>query len=136
MKTKIVEATNGKNFGKFLLAQHDEAEWSRRSEVNVFDGKKLPLLHSIGTNPRVHLDPRSSNAQLRRTVERESAMRALRVSHRLSLPSSPSPRASRAPRRGADPLRPSARALRGSPSGSSARDTSCRRSDPEDPIAR
>jgi hypothetical protein len=33
MKTKLVETTNGsRNWGKFLLARFDAAEWTARSE--------------------------------------------------------------------------------------------------------
>lgn len=39
MRTKIVEATNGpQNWGKFMLAEFEEAEWEYRSQV---DGGRL-----------------------------------------------------------------------------------------------
>jgi hypothetical protein len=34
MKTVFVEATNGPNWGKFMLAQFDAEEWARRSAVD------------------------------------------------------------------------------------------------------
>jgi len=38
MKTRVVELTDGFNWGKFLVAKFDEAEWSVRSAV---DGQRL-----------------------------------------------------------------------------------------------
>jgi hypothetical protein len=43
MHTKIIEATNGFNWGKFLLARFDEQEWGYHSAV-----AGTPLLHEIG----------------------------------------------------------------------------------------
>lgn len=49
MKTKIIECTNGpRNWGKFLIGQFDEVEWSRRS---VISGMKMPLLREVGWSP-------------------------------------------------------------------------------------
>jgi hypothetical protein len=45
MQTKIIEATNRINWGKFLLGRFD-SEWERQSEV---DGR--PLLRSLGWSP-------------------------------------------------------------------------------------
>lgn len=43
MKTRFVEATNGSNWGKFMVAQFDDEEWCRRSEV-----EEVRLLEAIG----------------------------------------------------------------------------------------
>lgn len=43
MKTKLIEATNGQNFGKFMLGVFDEADWAYESRV-LGHG----LLRSIG----------------------------------------------------------------------------------------
>lgn len=53
MRTVIVEATNGPmNWGKFLVARMDEAEWSRVSAVS---GSPRPLLSDIGFGPDLPL---------------------------------------------------------------------------------
>lgn len=59
MLTKIVELTNGFNWGKFMLARFDGEEWRRRSEVDVAPvpigrglGFGVPLLQQVGWNHR------------------------------------------------------------------------------------
>jgi hypothetical protein len=47
METKIVEATNGNNWGKFLVGRMTD-EWNRRS---VISGSHMPLLREIGWGP-------------------------------------------------------------------------------------
>lgn len=44
MKTKIIEASNGFNWGKFLVGQFD-SEWERRPAL---EETKLPLLTAVG----------------------------------------------------------------------------------------
>ena len=44
MQTKIVEASNGFNWGKFMLGRLD-SEWSHRSAVS---GLSMPLLRELG----------------------------------------------------------------------------------------
>lgn len=44
METKIIEATNGTNWGKFLIGRMDH-EWQRRS---VISESSIPLLRQIG----------------------------------------------------------------------------------------
>lgn len=34
MKTKIIEGTNGFNWGKFLVGQYNSEEWAKRSEID------------------------------------------------------------------------------------------------------
>jgi len=48
MLTKIIEATNGFNWGKFLVGRFDEQEWSYRSQVS---DSGMPLLREIGWGP-------------------------------------------------------------------------------------
>lgn len=48
MKTRVFEATNLKNWGKFLVAQMD-AEWEWRSEIDVWN---TSLLGQIGWAPQ------------------------------------------------------------------------------------
>lgn len=49
MISKIVEATNGFNWGKFMLCRYDAAEWSRRVALECDSGPSpSPLLRSIG----------------------------------------------------------------------------------------
>lgn len=45
MKTRIVEASNGGNWGKFMVAKYDH-EWSRRSVME--QQPNIPLLSLIG----------------------------------------------------------------------------------------
>lgn len=48
MRTKIVEANNGRgNWGKFLVGQFDDAEWSRRSALPGEQGQPA-LLWRLG----------------------------------------------------------------------------------------
>lgn len=47
MKTKIIEATNGLNYGKFLVGVFDDSEWTRTSNVS-----QLNLLRAIGYDTR------------------------------------------------------------------------------------
>ena len=51
MQTKIIEATNvaagGINWGKFMLGRFDH-EWSRRPQVDTYDGGRMPLLMQVG----------------------------------------------------------------------------------------
>lgn len=48
MQTKIVEATNGFNWGKFMVGRFDEQEWRYRSLVS---DSGMPLLREIGWGP-------------------------------------------------------------------------------------
>jgi len=48
MITRIVEVTNGFNWGKFMLARFDAQEWNRRSPVSE---SAQPLLREIGWSP-------------------------------------------------------------------------------------
>jgi hypothetical protein len=47
MLTKIIEATNGFNWGKFLVARFDH-EWRQRSAIS---DSKTPLLRQLGWDP-------------------------------------------------------------------------------------
>jgi len=51
MHTKIVELTNGFNWGKFLLGRFDAEEWARRPSIEHPYAEHLPLLASIGWGP-------------------------------------------------------------------------------------
>ncbi len=44
MITKVIEATNGFNWGKFMLARFDEHEWAMQSHAEVGH----PLLRTLG----------------------------------------------------------------------------------------
>lgn len=48
MQTKLIEATNGINWGKFLLGRLD-TEWSARSAMS--DATPIPLLRQVGMAP-------------------------------------------------------------------------------------
>lgn len=48
MLTRIIEATNGFNWGKFLLARFDAQEWQKRS---VISNSRSPLLRELGWDP-------------------------------------------------------------------------------------
>jgi hypothetical protein len=48
VRTKIIEVTNGFNWGKFMLGQFDE-EWSYRSKVDA--ETRMPLLRARGWGP-------------------------------------------------------------------------------------
>lgn len=47
MKSIIVEATNGGNWGKFMISQFEGFEWSRRSQID-----HNALIRSRGWTPR------------------------------------------------------------------------------------
>jgi hypothetical protein len=46
LQTKIVELSNGFNWGKFLVARPDAREWSRRSLVET--APETPMLRRLG----------------------------------------------------------------------------------------
>lgn len=48
MLTKIIEATNEFNWGKFMIAQFDAQEMSRRSTIS---GSQQSLIREIGKGP-------------------------------------------------------------------------------------
>ncbi len=47
MITKIIEATNGFNWGKFMLCRFDDEEWNRRSGTEGCDNGH-PMLPQLG----------------------------------------------------------------------------------------
>lgn len=48
MLTHIIEATNGINWGKFIVARFDAEEWRKRSPIS---GSAMPLLRETGWDP-------------------------------------------------------------------------------------
>lgn len=48
MISTIIEVTNGTNWGKFMVARFDRAEWGQRSRIS---GSHTPLLRQIGWGP-------------------------------------------------------------------------------------
>lgn len=56
VKTKIIEATNGGNWGKFLVGQMDDWEWSRFSRVDPEDRRRLLGICQWGNRSILVLD--------------------------------------------------------------------------------
>jgi hypothetical protein len=55
MLTKFIEAGNGWNWGKFVVAQFDPEEWHRRPKFPGCDGEDAaPLIVGRGWDPRRH----------------------------------------------------------------------------------
>lgn len=50
MKTKIIEASNGQNWGKFMLGRLDSHEWAARSQI-----ERSPLAFGLDDHPGVPL---------------------------------------------------------------------------------
>lgn len=49
MRTKIVEASNGANWGKFLIGAFDDAEWEQRSAIcDLRSGLLAQIGHGAG----------------------------------------------------------------------------------------
>jgi hypothetical protein len=51
MRTRIVELTNGFNWGKFLLCRFDDIEWRRRTAIPDDTTSRVPLLAACGWAP-------------------------------------------------------------------------------------